>query len=112
MSERALGELEAVHRSLIAMHLEKDLKSARVLRELRRSIQTADFAQGRHHDHVRGLFQAHKWISVERPRRRGGGAEEGRVASGSGRLLLGRLGFVRCDVLHDEPWRTVAPLAG
>jgi hypothetical protein len=30
-----LRELEAVHRSLIAAHLEKDLKSARVLRELR-----------------------------------------------------------------------------
>ena len=34
-SARALRELEAVHRSLIAAHLEKDLKSARVLRELR-----------------------------------------------------------------------------
>ena len=31
-----LQELEAAHRSLIAMHLEKDLKSARVLREMRR----------------------------------------------------------------------------
>ena len=31
-----LGELEAAHRALIAMHLEKDLKSARVLREIRR----------------------------------------------------------------------------
>jgi hypothetical protein len=31
-----LKELEAAHRSLIAMHLEKDLKSARVLREMRR----------------------------------------------------------------------------
>jgi DNA repair protein RecO (recombination protein O) len=31
-----LRELEALHRSLIEMHLEKDLKSARVLRELRR----------------------------------------------------------------------------
>ena len=30
-----LRELEAVHRALIAAHLEKDLKSARVLRELR-----------------------------------------------------------------------------
>ena len=38
VSARALGELEAVHRSLIAMHLEKDLRSARVLRELRCSI--------------------------------------------------------------------------
>ena len=34
-SARALRELEAVHGSLIAAHLEKDLKSARVLRELR-----------------------------------------------------------------------------
>ena len=34
-SPRALRELEAVHRTLIATHLEKDLKSARVLRELR-----------------------------------------------------------------------------
>ena len=34
-SPRALRELEAVHRTLIAAHLEKDLKSARVLRELR-----------------------------------------------------------------------------
>lgn len=33
---RALRELEAAHRELIAMHLEKDLKSVRVLRELRR----------------------------------------------------------------------------
>jgi DNA repair protein RecO (recombination protein O) len=33
---RVLRELEAVHRSLIAMHLEKTLKSDRVLRELRR----------------------------------------------------------------------------
>ena len=33
---RALRELEATHRALIAMHLEKDLKSARVLREMRR----------------------------------------------------------------------------
>ena len=31
-----LQELEAAHRSLIAVHLEKDLKSARVLREMRR----------------------------------------------------------------------------
>jgi len=31
-----LQELEAAHRSLIAGHLEKDLKSARVLREMRR----------------------------------------------------------------------------
>src|SRR5471032_2076347 len=31
-----LRELEASHRALIALHLEKDLKSARVLREMRR----------------------------------------------------------------------------
>src|SRR5438093_6055760 len=36
VSRRALGELEASHRALIAMHLEKDLKSVRVLREMRR----------------------------------------------------------------------------
>ncbi len=36
VSRGALRELEAAHRSLIAMHLEKDLKSARVLREMRR----------------------------------------------------------------------------
>jgi len=35
VSDRALRELEAVHRSLITMHLEKELRSARVLRELR-----------------------------------------------------------------------------
>ena len=35
VSDRALRELEAVHRSLIAIHLEKEIKSARVLRELR-----------------------------------------------------------------------------
>jgi recombinational DNA repair protein (RecF pathway) len=33
---RVLRELEAAHRALIAMHLEKDLKSIRVLREMRR----------------------------------------------------------------------------
>ena len=33
---RVLRELESVHRSLIAMHLEKTLKSDRVIRELRR----------------------------------------------------------------------------
>ena len=33
---RALRELEGVHRALITMHLEKTLKSDRVLRELRR----------------------------------------------------------------------------
>jgi DNA repair protein RecO (recombination protein O) len=36
VSARALRELESTHRALIAMHLEKDLKSARVLREMRR----------------------------------------------------------------------------
>jgi DNA repair protein RecO (recombination protein O) len=35
VSVRALRELEAVHRSLIATHLEKEIKSIRVLRELR-----------------------------------------------------------------------------
>ena len=30
------AELEAAHRELIAMHLEKDLKSVRVLKEMRR----------------------------------------------------------------------------
>jgi hypothetical protein len=33
---RMLNELEGVHRTLIAMHLEKSLKSVRVLRDLRR----------------------------------------------------------------------------
>ena len=36
VSDRALRELEASHRARIAMHLEKDLKSVRVLREMRR----------------------------------------------------------------------------
>ena len=36
VSSGALGEIEAAHRALIAMHLEKDLKSAKVLRELKR----------------------------------------------------------------------------
>ena len=36
VSPRALVELEAAHQSLITMHLEKDLKSVRVLREMRR----------------------------------------------------------------------------
>ena len=36
VSRAALRELEASHRALIAMHLEKDLKSIRVLREMRR----------------------------------------------------------------------------
>jgi DNA repair protein RecO (recombination protein O) len=37
LAPRAARELEAAHRRLIAEHLEKDLKSARVLRELRES---------------------------------------------------------------------------
>ena len=36
VSTQALRELESAHRALIAKHLEKDLKSARVLREIRR----------------------------------------------------------------------------
>jgi len=36
VSRTTLRELEASHRALIAMHLEKDLKSVRVLREMRR----------------------------------------------------------------------------
>jgi len=36
VSAATLRELEGTHRALIAMHLEKDLKSARVLREMRR----------------------------------------------------------------------------
>ena len=36
LTRGALRELEAAHRALIAMHLEKDLKSVRVLREMRR----------------------------------------------------------------------------
>ena len=36
VSAQVLCELEASHRALIAMHLEKELKSARVLREMRR----------------------------------------------------------------------------
>src|SRR3954470_23000986 len=36
VSRGALRELEVTHRALIAMHLEKDLKSVRVLREMRR----------------------------------------------------------------------------
>ena len=35
---RVLGELEGVHRALITTHLEKSLKSDRVLRDLRRHI--------------------------------------------------------------------------
>jgi DNA repair protein RecO (recombination protein O) len=36
VSARTLRELETAHRALIAVHLEKDLKSVRVLREMRR----------------------------------------------------------------------------
>jgi DNA repair protein RecO len=36
VSRGALRELEAVHRAQISLHLEKDLKSVRVLREMRR----------------------------------------------------------------------------
>ncbi len=36
VSARALHEIETMHRGLITLHLEKDLKSARVLREMRR----------------------------------------------------------------------------
>jgi DNA repair protein RecO (recombination protein O) len=36
VSAAVLREVEAAHRAKIAMHLEKDLKSARVLREMRR----------------------------------------------------------------------------
>jgi DNA repair protein RecO (recombination protein O) len=36
VSRATLRELEASHRALIGLHLEKDLKSARVLREMRR----------------------------------------------------------------------------
>ena len=36
VSRHTLHELEAAHQSLITMHLEKDLKSVRVLREMRR----------------------------------------------------------------------------
>jgi len=36
VSKRTLTEIELAHRELIAMHLEKDLKSVRVLREMRR----------------------------------------------------------------------------
>jgi hypothetical protein len=35
LTARAARELEAVHRRLLHLHLEKDLKSARVLREMR-----------------------------------------------------------------------------
>lgn len=36
VSRRTLAELEAAHRELIAEHLEKDLRSVRVLRDMRR----------------------------------------------------------------------------
>jgi len=36
VSSPALREIEAAHRALISRHLEKDLKSVRVLREMRR----------------------------------------------------------------------------
>ena len=36
IERRALDELRSTHRALIAMHLEKTLKSERVLRDLRR----------------------------------------------------------------------------
>jgi len=36
VSAKTLRELETTHRELIAMHLEKDLKSVKVLREMRR----------------------------------------------------------------------------
>lgn len=36
VSRAVLGELEAAHRALIEMHLEKNLKSVKVLREMRR----------------------------------------------------------------------------
>jgi DNA repair protein RecO (recombination protein O) len=36
VASRTLRELEVAHRAQIAMHLEKDLKSARVLKEMRR----------------------------------------------------------------------------
>jgi DNA repair protein RecO (recombination protein O) len=39
VSARTLTELEQTHRTLIAMHLEKDLKSSRVLREMRRALE-------------------------------------------------------------------------
>lgn len=36
VSRRTLGELEAAHRAMIALHLEKDLESIRVLKEMGR----------------------------------------------------------------------------
>jgi DNA repair protein RecO (recombination protein O) len=38
LTERASRELEGVHRRLLALHLDKDLKSARVLREMRQAL--------------------------------------------------------------------------
>ena len=38
LTERASRELESVHRRLLALHLDKDLKSARVLREMRQAL--------------------------------------------------------------------------
>jgi recombinational DNA repair protein (RecF pathway) len=35
LQERPARELEAVHRRLLSLHLDKELKSARVLREMR-----------------------------------------------------------------------------
>ncbi|MEP6916728.1 MAG: DNA repair protein RecO [Acidobacteriota bacterium] len=37
LQDRAARELEAVHRRLLSLHLEKELKSARVLREMRQA---------------------------------------------------------------------------
>ena len=42
-SDRVLRELELVHRTLIAMHLEKELKSDRVLHDLRRLVRAVTF---------------------------------------------------------------------
>jgi DNA repair protein RecO len=36
VSRRVLREVESIHRAMISMHLEKDLKSVRVLRDMRR----------------------------------------------------------------------------
>src|SRR4051794_3225724 len=38
LTDRASRELEGVHRRLLAVHLDKDLKSARVLREMRHAL--------------------------------------------------------------------------
>jgi len=37
LTARAARELETAHRRLISVHLDKDLKSARVLREMRQA---------------------------------------------------------------------------